>query len=97
MSVLINKKEKNIGINCGAFPVIDIALERIITELYQGVTSFKRFHNNEPMIPYKDMPHEKILRTNFSTFAFLRNFPENFFNKLKTSNYNKDIFLEGNY
>ena len=97
MSILINKKEKNIEINFGSFPVIDIALERIITELYQGITSFKRFRNNEVMTPYKEISYEKVLRTNFSTYAFLKNFPEDFFNKLKISNYNKDIFLEGNY
>jgi len=34
MSVLVNDKEQNITINFGSFPVIDIALERIITELY---------------------------------------------------------------
>ena len=97
MSVLINKKEKNIEINFGAFPVIDIALERIITELYQGISSFKRFSNNQTMIPFKNTVPEILIRTNFSTYAFLRSFSEEFFNKIIFTSYNQNIFLEDNY
>jgi len=34
MSLLLNHKTKSVSINIGAFPVFDIALERILTELY---------------------------------------------------------------
>lgn len=97
MSILINKKEKNIEINFGSFPVIDIALERIITELYQGISSFKRFTNNQIMIPFKEIVPEILIRNNFSTYAFLRSFPENFFEKIIFTSYNKNIFLEDDY
>ena len=96
MSILINNQEQNIIINFGAFPVIDIALERIITELYQGIFSFKKF-SNKIMIPIRNIELEEILRTNYQSYAYMRTFPENFFNKIIYTQYNKEIFLEGNY
>jgi len=35
--VLINKTNNNIIVNFGASPVFDIALERCLTEIYQGI------------------------------------------------------------
>lgn len=96
MSVLVNDKEQNITINFGSFPVIDIALERIITELYQGIASFKDFPN-PTLIPFRDIEVEDILRTNHSSHAHMRTFPEDFFNKIEYTSYNKNIFLEGSY
>lgn len=96
MSILVNDKEQNITINFGSFPVIDIALERIITELYQGIASFKDFPN-ATLIPFKDIEVEEILRTNHSSHAHMRTFPEEFFSKIEYTHYNKDIFLEGSY
>ena len=87
MSVLINNKEQNITINFGSFPVIDIALERIITELYQGIASFKDFPN-PILIPSRDIEVEEVLRTNHSSHAHMRTFPEDFFNKIEYTSYN---------
>jgi ribosomal protein S12 methylthiotransferase accessory factor YcaO len=36
MSFLINKYTHAITVNLGASPIFDIALERVLTELYQG-------------------------------------------------------------
>lgn len=96
MSVLINNKEQNITINFGSFPVIDIALERIITELYQGIASFKDFPN-PILIPSRNIEVEEVLRTNHSSHAHMRTFPEDFFNKIEYTSYNKEMFLEGSF
>jgi len=41
MSLLIDKETGTLNINFGSFPVFDIAAERVLTELYQGVFSYK--------------------------------------------------------
>jgi hypothetical protein len=46
MSLIINKITHAISINLGSFPIFDIALERILTELYQGFESFSYLKTN---------------------------------------------------
>jgi ribosomal protein S12 methylthiotransferase accessory factor YcaO len=40
MSLIVNKKTHTVTINIGASPVFEIAVERVLTELYQGTYSF---------------------------------------------------------
>lgn len=40
MAMIVNKNTHAITVNLGSSPVFDIALERILTELYQGVNNF---------------------------------------------------------
>jgi len=43
MSLLVDKKYNVLNINLGSFPVFDIAAERVLTELYQGIKSYRDF------------------------------------------------------
>ena len=52
MSVLINRTQRTTNINFGSFPIFEIALERTITEMYQGIASYNNFSNYQ--IPYKN-------------------------------------------
>ncbi|MBE6148321.1 MAG: hypothetical protein E7167_02240 [Firmicutes bacterium] len=54
LSILIDKTLQRFFINFGSFPIFDIALERTLTELYQGVVSFKEEEqSNNIIVPYK--------------------------------------------
>ena len=54
MSLLINPITQNTRINLGAFPIFDIAAERVITEMYQNIKHFAIGNNIDisPQIPY---------------------------------------------
>ena len=93
MSCLVSCEEEFIIINFGSFPVFDIALERSITELYQGIESFKNFAIDS-IYPYKTINRLEFLAKNSASFATLESFPENFFNKIINSNYNHKIFID---
>lgn len=60
MSIIINKNTKRSYVNFGSFPVADIAIERVITENYQGVQSFNLALNNQQS-PYKELSTQHIL------------------------------------
>lgn len=51
MSVIINDLGKCTNMNFGSFPVFDIAVERTITEMYQGSTTINNWLNIQ--IPYR--------------------------------------------
>lgn len=52
-SLLINPYQMNCQFNFGAFPVFDIAVERVLTELYQGIYSYLDVNMNM-QIPAKE-------------------------------------------
>lgn len=54
MSLLINPFTQHTQINLGAFPIFDIAVERVITEMYQNVKHFAIGNNIDisPQVPY---------------------------------------------
>lgn len=54
LSLLINPITQNTRINLGAFPIFDIAVERVITEMYQNAKHFAIGNNVDisPQIPY---------------------------------------------
>lgn len=93
MSVLVDVDKAGIYINFGAFPVFDIALERIITELYQGTFSYKT--SNCAVQPYRIQ--NKIDVLSFYCNSCVENFfPEDFFNKIIYTDYNKEVFISSN-
>lgn len=57
MSLLIDRKNGRLNLNFGAFPVFEIAVERVITELYQGIQSY-RF--NPPMKSVVQIPSRTL-------------------------------------
>ena len=60
MSMLINPIQTNICVNFGAFPIFEMGLERVITELYQGVVSYNT-HNPSAQVPFKSMDPMEIV------------------------------------
>ena len=95
MSVIINPESKNTNINFGSFPVFDIAVERIITEIYQGVKTFKNLLNLQ--VPYRVFDLEQLM--DFSnSLCGLPSFNESIFlDKLITVDEpNKDIYISDN-
>lgn len=53
LGIILNHQSKNISITAGSFPIFDIALERVITEIYQNRQSYKDYIS-DLQIPYKD-------------------------------------------
>lgn len=88
-SVLVNPFQSNIQINFGAFPVANIAIERIITELYQGPCSFVDF-NNSFQVPYKSGLDLRNFGNNITAATY---FNERIFSKLKKVAPNPQCFI----
>ena len=95
MSILIDKSNGLIHLNFGSFPVLDIAIERVLTELYQNVISY---HDPEYLgqiqIPYKQNTIDQIIQNNTNRSSGTI-FPENFFKNIHYVSLNsKNIFIE---
>lgn len=96
MSLLLNHKTKSISINIGAFPVFDIALERILTELYQGTGKYESV-KIAGHTPYKYCSPEEHYRVSPSNTTLKTSFPENFIlNAIQVNEYNNNVFLNDN-
>lgn len=95
MGIIINSETKTITTNLGCFPVFDIALERIFTELYQNRESYSKL-NNTLRIPGKDYEFNNyIAQVRKGTNQDI--FPEYILNNIKNiKDYNKQVFLEKN-
>ena len=94
MSLLINKKNGKLNLNFGSFPVFEIAAERVLTELYQGIKSYQhKTFKLSLQLPYKNFEIEDVLSLygNAITGEF---FSADFFKHIKyVDTYNKDCFV----
>lgn len=87
-----------VHLNLGAAPVFNIALERTLTEIYQGRIQFKINECNKYyMKPYRAYTIAQSTYTNISSITLRDNYPEELLlNKINVSDYNHQIFLEDN-
>lgn len=77
-ALLINNHTYNAYLNFGSFPIIDIAIERCITELYQGIISYNGIYpegtaHNITGIPQFQNFLQKIQFKNYNQDIFLNN------------------------
>ena len=92
---MIDKSNHTWYINLGSSPVIEIAIERTLTEMYQGVNNLNegnsfKFH----MYPGKDITHLEIMQNTPSCVQESPIYPEHLLlNKVLVNDYNKDVFL----
>lgn len=62
VSVLVDRENSLIKFNVGCFPVFEIAAERVLTELYQGINTFKNpLIINKLQKPSRAHPVEELL------------------------------------
>jgi hypothetical protein len=94
MSLLVNPLTQTTTMNFGSFPIFDIAVERVITEVYQGVKSFNVCETAIGAIqqPYKTGGKRTIIRLN--SLLGLFTFNEKIVDKSILTSYNKEIFLD---
>lgn len=94
LTVLINKINHNISFNLGSFPVFEIALERAITELYQGTFDFNsnitEVNFQQPFIDENWAISQNLFG---SSYLFCTCFPEHVLLQNKIEDYPSDIFL----
>lgn len=97
MSLLVDKVKNNLNINFGSFPVFEIAAERVLTELYQGVQSYR--NNNYLMrlqVPFRSLSEQQI-NMKYCNSISGEIFPEHFFNNIEyKDSYNKEVFVDKN-
>lgn len=79
LSVLINKNQLTTHVNFGSFPVFDIAAERIITEIYQGIRNYNTFCGVQ--LPWKVINADTSLLEFQNALTGLNFFNENIFLK----------------
>ena len=100
MTVLVDKVNHVWFINLGSHPIIDIAIERTLTELYQGNVNIKaKSEKKFNMIPSKNITHSIALRQSPSDIGGNPIYPEEIlFNRVIVNDYNKSVFLSnGDY
>lgn len=95
MSLLLDRKNGIIKTNFGSFPVFDIAAERVITELYQGIESF---HESDFLAtlqcPYKSVTEGEIRGAYSNSISGLL-LSANLIDKLEyVENYNSQVFID---
>ena len=98
MSLLINKKTHSITVNLGSSPIFEIALERVITELFQGTIEpdYLKPNGQFPAIGMCDYRIRNMKWANTQNLSPI--FPEFILEKIEIiDNYNNNIFLSGSY
>lgn len=92
MCLLIDKENHKAHVNIGSFPVFEIAVERTLTEIYQGIEKI----NEIPYIlePSRDKDIFSQSLESLSCITLYPSINENLFlNKKNNCNPNKEIFL----
>lgn len=94
MSLLIDNKDGSIRINFGSFPVFEIAAERVLTELYQGIQSFSgKNWACQTQTPYKSVS-EEFMRGVYGNSINGTIFPAEFFNSIEyVDTYNHNGYM----
>lgn len=92
MSLIINKFTHSISINFGSFPVFEIALERVLTELYQGFYSFN-YEKLQGQFPWKSMTLGEMQEVRNSSETTHPAFNEDILFKLTEINSCSKVFL----
>ena len=93
LSCLINKTGGTSHLNFGSFPVFDIALERIITETYQGIYSLNDYPS-ELQIPSRALPSSQVWGLYGNNITLAPYLPEFIFENCEIAkNYNEQVFL----
>lgn len=96
MSLIINKFTHSISINFGSFPIFEIALERILTELYQGFNSFK-YEKMNGQFPWRSMTLGEMQEVRNSSETTHPAFKEEVLFNLIETEFHSDVFLTGNH
>lgn len=93
MGVLINKQTHGWVINLGCHPILNIAIERVFTELYQGISDEQNFCRRIFNIPFKNN-NENIEDYGHGTEDRL-SYPEQIItNPIVINHFNNNIFLD---
>lgn len=97
MSVIVNKFTHKWHINLGSSPIFEIAFERILTELYQGVFSYNDFNESSFLLPTRDKNYAECMATSLNNMNNRTAYPEEIvFNKITIDEFNTEIFLLNN-
>lgn len=98
MSLIVNKQTHAISVNLGSSPIFEIALERVLTELYQGFNNFEHFKTSG-QVPAIDSCNYETRHSIWSNSEVISPmFPEFVFENFVYNNkFNDNIFLSGNY
>lgn len=93
-SLLINPYQANCQFNFGSFPVFDIAVERVLTELYQGIFSYRN-NTIDCQIPSKEDCNPFNYGNNYTSLTRLP--VDSFIHQLQIkNNYNSNVFVNEN-
>ena len=94
--IIINKYSQTFYCNFGAFPIADIAIERVLTELYQNIYSF----NNAKVgfiSPFEQKNANEIVFNGGGRISGVNTFPDHIFTKIKSIDKpNAKYFLSNN-
>lgn len=97
-SVLVQKDTASVFVNFGCFPVFEIALERVLTELYQGKRSCRGLQ--KPMRPWHEWEKYRIITEGANNITSAGAYPSGMYLDLEVADEPSQCFLnsmvEGN-
>ena len=94
LGVIVNNITHKYHINIGSAPVFEIALERVLTEFYQGMRTYDDFLLNGSIEPRRGKNYQDCLYTNLSVCNLRTVLTEELFlNKTIINTYNSTYFL----
>ena len=93
MGVLVCKKTNKIIVDISAFPIFDIALERVITELYQGTSCMRDYRYDLKQLPYRNYSIEYLEGVSPTCITGKQGYPEQIFFKTKIVDTYSNCFL----
>lgn len=95
LSILTNSQTGNFFIDFGSSPIFDIAVERSLTELYQGKKSYTEISYNLQQ-PFYSLSWYEIYGLNSAHMPRNNFIPENVICNKEIVNYNKEIYFPSN-
>jgi len=96
MSLLIDRKHGTLNVNFGSFPVFEIAVERVITELYQGIKTYQAdWYKARLQRPFRVFTASEIAQIYANSIAG-DVFPAYFFDKIVEEPHCSDVYADPN-
>ena len=98
VGILIDKLAHFSCMSLGSFPVFDIAVERVITEMYQNLRDFNSVMNDRIQTSYKNYNSFDLTMNTIRNINYIPMLPDTvYFNSIDEEYHNKEVYLSENH
>ena len=98
IGILIDRQAHFSCMSLGSFPVFDIAVERVITEMYQNLRDFNSVMNDRIQTSYKNYNSFDLTMNTIRNINYIPMLPDTvYFNSIDEEYHNKEVYLSENH